>query len=154
MHSILAAGVVSAIARSCRDGELRSCSCSKALRPKELVRDWIWGGCGDNIEYGYKFGSYFVDLREKDKNHGRFSKELSRMLMNLHNNEAGRRVSFFFLDQSTMYLICVFISKLPLLGNFPCFNKQALIEIVPILHTKLHISRGIGLILMMEYRYL
>jgi hypothetical protein len=29
MHSILAAGVVSAIARSCRDGELRSCSCSK-----------------------------------------------------------------------------------------------------------------------------
>lgn len=32
-----------------------------------------------------------------------------------------------------MYLICVFISKLPLLGNFPCFNKQAVIEISPIL---------------------
>ncbi|XP_063448175.1 protein Wnt-5a-like [Mytilus trossulus] len=98
MHSILAAGVVSAIARSCRDGELSSCHCSKALRPKELVRDWIWGGCGDNIQYGYKFGSYFVDLREKDKNHPRLSPELSRMLMNLHNNEAGRRAVYNYAN--------------------------------------------------------
>lgn len=62
------------------------------MRPKDLNRDYIWGGCGDNIEYGYRFAKAFVDVREKEKNHPRHSEDLSRMLMNLHNNEAGRRV--------------------------------------------------------------
>jgi hypothetical protein len=31
-----------------------SCGCSRALRPKNLNQEWIWGGCGDNIEYGNK----------------------------------------------------------------------------------------------------
>ncbi|KAK3585900.1 hypothetical protein CHS0354_038436 [Potamilus streckersoni] len=90
-HAISAAGVVHAISRSCREGELASCGCSRALRPKDLDRDWIWGGCGDNIEYGYRFARAFVDVREREKNHPRHSAELSRMMMNLHNNEAGRR---------------------------------------------------------------
>ena len=34
-----------------------------------------------------------MDVREREKNHPRHSRDLSRMLMNLHNNEAGRRVS-------------------------------------------------------------
>ncbi|OWF36236.1 protein Wnt-5b-like [Mizuhopecten yessoensis] len=99
-HAISAAGVVHAVSRACREGELSRCGCSKAMRPKELKRDWIWGGCGDNIEYGYKFAQYFVDVREKDKNHKRGSRELARMLMNLHNNEAGRRAVYNYAKVS------------------------------------------------------
>lgn len=94
-HAVSSAGVIHSVSRSCREGELSKCGCSKASRPKDMARDWIWGGCGDNIEYGYRFAKYFVDTRERDKNHRRGSKELGRMLMNLHNNEAGLRVSTF-----------------------------------------------------------
>ncbi|KAK3101682.1 hypothetical protein FSP39_005431 [Pinctada imbricata] len=93
-HAISAAGVLHSVSRSCKDGELNSCGCSRARRPKDLARDWIWGGCGDNIEYGYKFAEVFVNIREKDKNHPRHSKELARMLMNLHNNHAGLRAVY------------------------------------------------------------
>lgn len=94
-HAVSSAGVIHSVSRSCREGELSKCGCSKASRPKDMARDWIWGGCGDNIEYGYRFAKYFVDTRERDKNHRRGSRELGRMLMNLHNNEAGLRVSTF-----------------------------------------------------------
>lgn len=53
-HAIAAAGVVHSISRACREGQLSSCGCSRANRPKSLNKEWIWGGCGDNIEYGYK----------------------------------------------------------------------------------------------------
>ncbi|CAG0882679.1 unnamed protein product [Darwinula stevensoni] len=90
-HAIAASGVVHAVSRACRDGELSTCTCSRARRPMDLNTDWIWGGCGDNIEYGYKFAQEFVDVREKEKKHDKGSHEQGRVLMNLHNNEAGRR---------------------------------------------------------------
>ena len=92
-HAISSAGVVHSIARACREGQLSTCGCSRRSRPKVLHRDWIWGGCGDNSEYGYRFAQGFVDVREREKNHPRHSQGLARTLMNLHNNEAGRRVS-------------------------------------------------------------
>lgn len=49
------------------------------------VRDWEWGGCSDNIGFGFKFSREFVDTGER----GRTLREK----MNLHNNEAGRIVS-------------------------------------------------------------
>jgi wingless-type MMTV integration site family, member 1 len=49
-------------------------------------RDWEWGGCSDNLAFGYKFSREFVDTGER----GRTQREK----MNLHNNEAGRAVSF------------------------------------------------------------
>ena len=64
-HAVASAGVVHSVSRGCRDGQLASCGCSGAKRPKDLKSAWIWGGCGDNIEYGYKwvqalvFDSYF-----------------------------------------------------------------------------------------------
>lgn len=90
-HSVASAGVVHSVARACRDGRLSSCHCSRAGRPRDLHRDWIWGGCGDNIEYGYKFTQGFVDVREREKNFKRGSLAQGMSLMNLHNNEAGRR---------------------------------------------------------------
>lgn len=81
------------MSRACREGELSSCGCSRAARPKDLPRDWLWGGCGDNIEYGYRFAKEFVDARERERLYQRGSYESARIMMNLHNNEAGRRVS-------------------------------------------------------------
>ena len=92
-HAVLSAGVLYAVSRACRDGELATCSCSTRARPDGLDPDWVWGGCGDNTQYGYRFAVGFVDAREREKNYPRHSKQLARMLMNLHNNEAGRRVS-------------------------------------------------------------
>ena len=56
-----------------------------------------WAGCSDNVHFGTSFSRTFVDAREH-----RFSKRKSRnatkdqlvwrALMNLHNNEAGRKV--------------------------------------------------------------
>ncbi|XP_065580865.1 protein Wnt-5b-like [Artemia franciscana] len=92
-HAIAAAGVVYAVSRACREGQLSSCGCSRASRPKSLNKEWIWGGCGDNVEYGYKFTQGFVDVRERERNYRRGSAEQGRSLMNLHNNEAGRRAT-------------------------------------------------------------
>ncbi|XP_009975930.1 PREDICTED: protein Wnt-5b-like [Tauraco erythrolophus] len=91
-YAVSAAGVVNAISRACREGELSSCGCSRTARPKDLPRDWLWGGCGDNVEYGYRFAKEFVDAKEREKNYVRGSEEQARMLMNLQNNEAGRRI--------------------------------------------------------------
>ncbi|CAG0924850.1 unnamed protein product, partial [Notodromas monacha] len=95
VHAISSAGVVDAVGRSCRDGQLSSCGCSQAARPSELKAEWRWGGCGDNLKYGYKFSQTFVDGREREKKSRKGAKRLkSRALMNLHNNEAGRRSVF------------------------------------------------------------
>jgi wingless-type MMTV integration site family protein 5 len=119
VNAITAAGVLQAISRSCRNGDLSSCSCSTSTRPGNLNKDWIWGGCGDNVEYGYKFTKQFIDIIDKsslnsaglnDGNQNDLNlfqnkrvqnsqrRLRARKLMNLHNNEAGRRVSELFFN--------------------------------------------------------
>ncbi|XP_042103629.1 protein Wnt-5b isoform X1 [Ovis aries] len=97
-YAVSAAGVVNAISRACREGELSTCGCSRAARPKDLPRDWLWGGCGDNVDYGYRFAKEFVDAREREKNFAKGSEEQGRVLMNLQNNEAGRRAVYKTAD--------------------------------------------------------
>lgn len=57
INALSAAGVASFIARACRDGQLASCGCSRSSRPNQLNKDWTWGGCGDDLEFGYKWVS-------------------------------------------------------------------------------------------------
>ncbi|XP_028966498.1 protein Wnt-5b [Galendromus occidentalis] len=90
-HAISAAGVVHTVARACRDGNLQSCGCSNEDRPENLHKEWIWGGCGDNIAYGYRFTEGFVDLPERERIFPKNSVDQGKKLMNLHNNEVGRR---------------------------------------------------------------
>ncbi|XP_077983929.1 protein Wnt-5b-like [Glandiceps talaboti] len=91
-YAISSAGVVHSISRSCREGELANCGCSRADRPADLHQEWVWGGCGDNLDYGYRFAREFVDIREKEKNPPRGSDAQGKMYMNLHNNQAGRMI--------------------------------------------------------------
>lgn len=87
IYAVTSAAVTHSIARACSEGTIQSCSCdyTHQSRAPSIVRDWEWGGCSDNIGYGFKFSREFVDTGERGRN--------LREKMNLHNNEAGRAVS-------------------------------------------------------------
>lgn len=91
VRAIASAGVTYAVARGCRNGLMAKCGCSKRQRPGHLNKDWVWGGCGDNVEYAVNFTDIFVGIREKEKTSPKKSLELSLTLANKHNYEAGRR---------------------------------------------------------------
>ncbi|KAL6088568.1 hypothetical protein STEG23_030562 [Scotinomys teguina] len=141
-YAVSAAGVVNAISRACREGELTTCGCSRTARPKDLPRDWLWGGCGDNVEYGYRFAKEFVDAREREKNFAKGSEEQGRALMNLQNNEAGRRlvnalsrsdiynprsvVLRFFVTLFAVFLCCLLMGPPLHLLNLVCEGLSSL----------------------------
>lgn len=91
-YAVSSAAVAHSISRACREGELSTCLCSNVQRPADLDQQWEWGGCGDNIDYGIRFARQFVDAIEMENNPRRNTKEYAKTKMNLHNNEAGRRI--------------------------------------------------------------
>ena len=72
-----------AVARSCSEGAIESCTCDYRRRGPGGP-DWHWGGCSDNVDFGRMFSREFVDSSERGRD--------LRYLINLHNNEAGRMV--------------------------------------------------------------
>ncbi|KAK3866419.1 hypothetical protein Pcinc_028048 [Petrolisthes cinctipes] len=94
VHAISSAGVAHAITRRCSSGELDDCGCDRSVRGV-THQGFQWSGCSDNIAYGVSLSKRFVDARDrklvtrKKKAGHRVS---SRALMNLHNNEAGRKL--------------------------------------------------------------
>ncbi|KAJ1062588.1 hypothetical protein K5549_018665, partial [Capra hircus] len=62
----------------------RVCGTALYIRLEDGAEGWKWGGCSADVRYGIDFSRRFVDAREIKKN--------ARRLMNLHNNEAGRKV--------------------------------------------------------------
>lgn len=48
--------------------------------------DWEWGGCGDNIHFGFRKSKDFLDSKYRRRSD-------MKTLINLHNNNAGRLVS-------------------------------------------------------------
>lgn len=99
IYAITSAAVTHAIARACNEGSIETCSCDYSQQRGRTrspsgstsavagVRDWEWGGCSDNIGFGFTFSREFVDTGERGKS--------LREKMNLHNNEAGRLVCIF-----------------------------------------------------------
>lgn len=95
IYAITSAAVTHSIARACSEGSIESCTCDYSHQSRSPqtsqggavagVHNWEWGGCSDNIGFGFKFSRDFVDTGER----GRTLREK----MNLHNNEAGRAVS-------------------------------------------------------------
>ncbi|XP_008195370.1 protein Wnt-1 [Tribolium castaneum] len=82
LSAVSAASVAFAVTRACSKGDLTDCSCDTRMRQKKSHK-WKWGGCSEDIKYGEKFSRDFLDSKEDDKT--------ADGLMNLHNNEAGRR---------------------------------------------------------------
>ncbi|KAM9521407.1 protein Wnt-4 [Guaruba guarouba] len=110
VYAISSAGVAFAVTRACSSGELDKCGCDRTVQggspqgKKSKARGdkqrrlsvsissmlsalgFQWSGCSDNIAYGVAFSQSFVDVRERSK-----GASSNRALMNLHNNEAGRK---------------------------------------------------------------
>ncbi|XP_050540262.1 protein Wnt-1-like [Daktulosphaira vitifoliae] len=93
VNAITAAGVAYAITKACSRGELNECSCDNRIKKSQTQKNWQWGGCSEDIHFGEKFSRDFVDsIEDTDNVHG---------LMNVHNNEAGRRII-----RSSMQKVC------------------------------------------------
>ncbi|XP_052212097.1 protein Wnt-16-like [Dreissena polymorpha] len=93
IYAILSAGVVHATTRSCSLGNLTDCTCDMTRYGEHHVEGWKWGGCSDNIEYGLQFSKKFVDAPEMLTQGSNI-----RNTMNLHNNEAGRKITEQLMD--------------------------------------------------------
>ena len=88
IYSITSAAVAHSVSQACSEGTVYTCSCGHNNPTRRTHRDWEWGGCSDNIKFGYKFSQEFIDVVERGRD--------LRFMMNLHNNEAGRTVCCVF----------------------------------------------------------
>ncbi|CAH0772084.1 unnamed protein product [Bemisia tabaci] len=85
VFAISSAGVAYSVTKACSKGELNECSCDHKVHKRKPRRgNWQWGGCSEDINFGEKFSRTFVDSEENS--------ESAFGLMNIHNNEAGRRI--------------------------------------------------------------
>ena len=55
-----------------------------------------WSGCSDNVDFGVTFSRTFVDAQDRRKSRKKPKNPIS--LMNLHNNEAGRKVKIIIFS--------------------------------------------------------
>ncbi|XP_027537366.1 protein Wnt-4-like [Neopelma chrysocephalum] len=85
IHAISAAGIAFAVTRACSHRELEKCGCDRKIQGAS-PEGFQWLGCSDNLSYGITFSQALVDNPERS--HGVSS---SQALMNLHNNEDGRK---------------------------------------------------------------
>lgn len=112
VHALSSAAVAVAVTQGCSRGELERCGCDRKVRgvspeggyyvhssykdeQKHVFLDqgmfstgFQWSGCSDNLSYGVALSQTFVDEPERAK-----GTSSGRPLMNIHNNEAGRKVS-------------------------------------------------------------
>ncbi|XP_071527166.1 protein Wnt-7b-like isoform X2 [Panulirus ornatus] len=83
-YAVMSAGVTHSITASCSRGNISTCGCDERKRDRfSPSGGWKWGGCSADINYGIRFARRFVDAREVEGD--------ARSMMNLHNNNAGRR---------------------------------------------------------------
>ncbi|XP_072536018.1 wingless-type MMTV integration site family, member 4b [Salminus brasiliensis] len=85
VHALSSAAVAVAVTRGCSRGELERCGCDRKVRGVS-PEGFQWSGCSDNLSYGVAFSQTFVDEPERAK-----GTSSGRPLMNVHNNEAGRK---------------------------------------------------------------
>ena len=76
---------------ACSAGNLTDCSCDSSREGDTAPDGWKWGGCSDNVQYGLWFAESFVDAPDRDRQRRNGVRDV-RVLMNLHNNEVGRKV--------------------------------------------------------------
>ncbi|XP_005986305.1 protein Wnt-6-like [Latimeria chalumnae] len=100
LYAITAASVVYAVTHSCSMGELLQCGCANMLAPAPALLSmkpgsegaaWEWGGCGDDVDFGYEKSKQFMDAKQKE------GKSDIGSLIDLHNFEAGRLMIKDFL---------------------------------------------------------
>lgn len=66
--------------------------------------DWEWGGCGDNVKFGFKKSRDFMDAPYRKRSD-------IKTLVKLHNNNAGRLVRNFSLPFSPSKIRAIYYSS-------------------------------------------
>ena len=56
---------------------------------------WTYGGCSDNVDYGVYFARNFIDALDRIRNSTQRGDVIA--MMNLHNNDVGRKVCMIFI---------------------------------------------------------
>lgn len=135
VNAITAAGLTYSVTRACTMGNLVECSCDKNQRRQQQYNnvnsndiiiddmnnekkknkkigknfalpdgDWEWGGCGDNVHFGLRKSKEFLDsIRYKRRSD-------IKTLVKLHNNNAGRLVSeYFILNRKHFFRVIIII---------------------------------------------
>ncbi|XP_038047181.1 protein Wnt-6-like isoform X2 [Patiria miniata] len=87
-NAITASGVAFTVTQACSLGDLLQCGCAESTKTTTSESpgpdgSWEWGGCGDNIEFGYTKSKEFMDTQIRRRSD-------VKTLITLHNNEAGR----------------------------------------------------------------
>ena len=88
VQSITSAGALHRIAEGCSKGRLPQCSCDESMRDLKPDGDFVWGGCADDVSYAYSTAKKFVDVDQ-----AKLGRDF-HVMMQLHNNEAGRLVRY------------------------------------------------------------
>ncbi|XP_039279466.1 protein Wnt-6 isoform X2 [Nilaparvata lugens] len=73
-----------------------------------METDWEWGGCGDNVNYGYRKSRAFLDAPYRKRTD-------IKSLVKLHNNDAGRLVSQAFVNSKNHSNLSVIVCSLILI---------------------------------------
>jgi len=113
LHAISAAGVAHSVTKQCSGGNSPNCGCDRSMVERSsgvppgghgrspggsvMSKNFKWAGCSDNIDYGVSLSRSFVDAKDHKMSRKKGNKT-SKALMNLHNNEAGRKVTFFSIE--------------------------------------------------------
>ena len=102
LHALSSAALVYEVTRGCTTD--KTCECGRAPS-RSLIRQharkhpgkkYRYGGCHDNIAYGMRFSRDFLDTREV-----KVTKHADKKIVNLHNNDLGRRVRIIFSNLYT-----------------------------------------------------
>ena len=93
LHALSSAALVYEVTRACATDQVCRCGRqpSRSLITRYEQRNpgkrYQYDGCHDNIAVGVKFSRDFLDRREM-----RYAKANDRKMVNLHNNDLGRKV--------------------------------------------------------------
>lgn len=94
LNAIISAGVLHSVTSACSAGLLWQCHCKKTSEHIQVKNPstnsaettyWQWGGCSDDISYGYNKSTQFTDKTNSVSD--------IKALIRHHNSEAGRQVS-------------------------------------------------------------
>ncbi|KAF0308863.1 Protein Wnt-6 [Amphibalanus amphitrite] len=85
VNAITSAGLVHAITAGCSRGHMPDCACEvpTTVRSPTVHPDWTWGGCSDNVHYGYRKARQFMEALFRRR------ADVKTLVM-LHNNDVGR----------------------------------------------------------------